>query len=172
MAQTIVILCDECLEGGTEVPGQTWHVALGAPGAKVAPYEVDACDMHAEPFRAMLKAVGEYGRRSDKRTPMPRVSTGGTSSPAGPVQAPSGEHACPVCGELSPSDSALSSHVKRRHGVSLAEAKGEANIECPEPECGRKLRAFQGLSAHLRSGHGYSAAQSRQAVEAAGGGHG
>jgi hypothetical protein len=172
MAQTIVILCDECLASGTEVPGQTWAVSVGAPGTKAAPYVVDACDMHAEPYRALLKGLGEYGRRSDKRPPLPRVSTAGGDGDATAAAAGVGAAVCPVCGFVSATLGGTKSHVKVAHGVSLAEANGTAKIKCPEPECPRYLDTYQGLSAHLRSGHGYPVAKARKAVETAGGGRG
>jgi hypothetical protein len=170
MAQTIVTLCDECLAGGSEVPGRPHGVTLEVPGSRPAPYVVDACDMHAEPIRALLKALGEYGRRTDRKAPLPRASTGAVLAPDAATDAV--DLACPVdgCAFVSTTPGGVDSHVKSAHGISLAEAKGVADIACPEPGCTRKLARFQGLSAHLRTGHGYPTAKARQAVEAAGGG--
>jgi uncharacterized C2H2 Zn-finger protein len=164
MAQTIVILCDECLEGGAEVPGQTWGLMIAAPGSKGAPYEIDACEMHAEPFRSVLKALGEYGRRADRKTPMPRASTPGTPGTATAAATVAGSHVCPVCGYLSATDKAVKSHVRAAHGMAWAEATGKAHLPCPEPDCERLIGGGQGLSAHLRTGHGYSLERAREAV--------
>lgn len=164
MAQTIITLCDECLAGGSEVAGRTWDISMQAPDTKAAPYRIDACEMHAEPFQALLKMLGEYGSRADKRPPMPRVSTGGVSAPASPVTAPAGEHACPKCGHLFGSANGLRSHVKTAHGMGLKEAQGKAGIPCPYPDCERQMAAYQGLSVHLRTTHGLDQPEARAYV--------
>jgi hypothetical protein len=165
MAQTIVILCDECLEGGTEVPGHTWGLAVEAPGAKVAGYSIDACEMHAEPYRAVLKAVAEYGRRSDRKMPLPRVS-GAVTPSAEPVPSGAGE-ACPVsgCGFVG---LALPSHVKAVHGLTISEVLGTANHPCPHDDCDRKFAGPQGVAVHLRTHHGMSVEDARALRQSAG----
>lgn len=157
MAQTIVVLCDECLEGGTEIPGQTYAVAIAVPGTKAAPYEIDACLMHGEPYRQLLKTLGEYGRRTDRKTPLPRVSTAGAVA----ADVPPGSVACPAgCGYVGPSESAAKSHVNRHHketswGQLMGTARGVTDdYPCPEPGCERHFTTPQGLGRHRLSIHG------------------
>ena len=160
MAQVISTLCDECLAGGSEVPAVTWGLTIDAPGAKSAPYLIDACEMHAEPYAAVAKTLAEYGRRSDRKAPLPRVAAGPV--PAGATDfatTPAGEHVCPVagCGKSVPTRNGLISHVRRVHEMTLNESLGLVadGAEYPCPDCERHFSTPQGLGRHRTAVHGY-----------------
>lgn len=157
MAQVISTLCDECLEGGSEVPGDTWGLTVEAPGSKPAPYLVDACPMHAEPYRAVLKAVAEYGRRADRKPPLPRGATA------------AGMDTCPMdgCVYVPVSRDSLRAHLKTQHDTTLTEV-GLSRSSVPadgQPvvcgHCGREFVKPQGLARHMSTIHGV-AGKSRQ----------
>lgn len=167
VAQQIITLCDTCLLDGKEAPAETWGIAIAAPGAKAAPYETDVCDMHAAPLRALLENLGETGRRADRKRPLPAVAgPPATAAPSARAVASGGGFACPQCGAVSGSDSALRSHAVHMHGRSISEMTGEAGIPCPEDGCDRAFKGFQGLSSHVRTAHGYDVDRARAVVVA------
>lgn len=164
MAQTIVTLCDPCLMEGKEAPAQTWGLAVAAPGSKAAPYEIDVCELHADPYRVLLAHLAEDGRRADRKRPLPSVAApGATVAPR--AGSDGGPHVCPVCGHETPSAGGMPSHVKNAHNMTLAEATGQASISCPMPGCDRHFKARQGQSAHLRSAHGLNRDQARKVLD-------
>lgn len=164
MAQTIVTLCDPCLMEGKEAPASTWGIAVSVPGAKAAPYEIDVCDMHAEPYRVLLRHLGEDGRRADRKRPLPTtVAPGGTAAKAQPSGSP-GAFPCPVCGHVLNAKGGLRSHVQNEHGKTLAEVEGKAAIPCVVDDCDRHFSGYQGVASHLRITHGWPAARATAAI--------
>ena len=167
MAQTIVTLCDPCLMEGKEAPGLTWGLVVTVPGAKPAPYEIDVCDMHAEPYRVLVAHLGEDGRRADRKRPLPTAQAAPGAGPkAQPVAAGAG-HACPVCGHVLGAKGGLRSHVQNEHGKTLAEVEGKAAIPCVAPDCDRHFSGWQGVASHLRITHGWTTPQASAAIQAA-----
>lgn len=169
MAHVISILCDECLESGSEVPGDTWGLSIEGPGIKAVPYTVDACTMHAEPLQALAKQLAEHGRRADRKAPLPRVSS--ASEPAAAtVEALS----CPVegCTHVGATKSGLTTHLKRIHdttrsALGLASPRGGEPGDYPCPECAaegaeRHFTRPQGLGRHRLSVHGVAGATARE----------
>lgn len=168
MAQVLTTLCDECMAHGEEVTGAPHTVTLEVPGARAASYVLDACEVHAKPLRDLLETLAEYGRRADRKAPLPRAVSAVASKPD---QAAAGAASvtCPVsgCGHATPSEGGMRSHVQNQHGVTLSEARGENGLPCPADGCGRTLGNMQGLSAHLRSSHGMDRDQARAAIASA-----
>lgn len=168
MAQVIQTLCDECLEAGEETAGQSYALTIEVPGAKAAPYIVDACDVHAKPVRDMLDSLARYGRRADRKTPLPRVAAAAAEQ-SGASRATGGAVPCPIdgCGTTAVSEAAMDSHLSKYHGTRLSEVRGEADFPCPARGCTRMLAKPQGLSAHLRTAHGWDLDRAREAVASA-----
>lgn len=178
MAQVIATLCDECLAAGDETPGETWEITLAAPGARPAPYALDACERHGKGLRDMLAALAEHGRRTDRKQPLPitvdatpgKAASAASKGPRGgvrPVAGPQG-HVCPVCGHTTPSEGGLRTHVQHAHGMTLGEATGEHTTPCPSKGCPRKTSgAVQGVMAHLRTAHGLDRDAARALIESA-----
>lgn len=172
MAQQIITLCDPCLMEGKEAPAQTWGVTISAPGAKGAPYEIDVCDVHAAPFRALVENLGETGRRADRRRPLPTVAAAPGQTAAAPsarAVSAGAAYACPAdgCGYVSSSASGLRSHATSAHGLSVSEMTGDASIPCPQDGCDRAFKGWQGVSSHLRTVHGFDVDRARTVVASA-----
>jgi hypothetical protein len=164
MAQVIATLCDECLEAGAESPGESVGITVEIGGARPAPYVIDVCEVHGKPYRDLLAHLAEHGRRSDRKTPLPRPVGAVTANPPEASSA----LACPTCGHVSRTSGGLTTHMRERHGVSLSEARGEAGIPCPVKGCGRSVAAMQGLMAHLRGAdHGLPLDEARALVAGA-----
>ena len=168
MAQQIVTLCDPCLiNDGKESPAQQWGLAITVPGAKPMAFEIDVCDMHAQPYRTLLEHLAEDGRKAGKR-PLPTAPATTTAAPMSTGPVPSGAGVpCPVCGRVLGAVGGLRTHVRVEHNRSLAEIEGTAGIPCTEPDCDRAFQGFQGLSSHLRAFHEYGPDRAREAVAAA-----
>lgn len=169
MAQVISTLCDECLDAGEETPGDTYGLSLEVPGAKPAPYLIDACEVHAKPYRDLLEVLEHYGRRGDRKVPLPRTVT---ATPAPSRVKPAGVATCPVdgCKYVPPTRDALRSHLKTHHGTTLTQvglsrssvpADGKP-VVCPEPGCGREFVKPQGLARHRTTIHAADRAQVRE----------
>lgn len=156
---TTLTWCDRHLaDDGTRASGDAWEVTIKGPGRKSASYVVDACPSCAEVLVAADAFLTTYGRtpgatRRNKRA-------GDTPAAEG------GKVPCPECGTRVGGRPGVMSHMRRLHGVTLADweaANGPAGLAPPPapvpaevacPECGRTLRNVQALGAHRWRSHG------------------
>jgi hypothetical protein len=144
MAQVIETYCDQHLENGEQVRGQTWRVEVKVPGSRAVAYEVDLCVDCAKPIVALQEALADQGRRpSAKRGPVPAEAFEAQQR---------GENQCPVCDKVLANHKSLQSHVRQQHEQTLAQALGE---ETPYVcSCGREFTTPQGLGVHAARIHG------------------
>lgn len=138
-------------------------MSLTAPGdSKPTVWEVDLCEDDGKTLRDLAVMLGAIGRRT--AGPRTTAATAARSSlgttPA--HRAPAGQDApwaCPVegCEETSPTQAARTSHVRRAHHMTMAQAQG-----IPEPyacpDCDFRSRRPQGLGAHRKAAHGTAGA--------------
>lgn len=159
MAQSIVTFCDACLAAGVQVPAETWQVMAMAPGTrKQVAYEVDACPDHAKAYQELADFLADHARKSgatpvlvtmDPPPPGNRASKASQGAQAAPAAT-----ACPICQHpLKDTPTALDSHSRHIHGITAAEASGEAHLACGHEGCDRRFSAPQGRANHWRLQH-------------------
>lgn len=145
MAQAIEIRlwCDRCLDGDERVEGATLVVPalFGEPA-----FELEACVEHAEPLRAAVALLRPYGRKPEGKVPTVRRRR--------PDDTPAA-NTCPICPHVSPSLSALRSHLRDQHDKGLADVGlADRNYKCSVcPEDSGWFDKGQGFSAHIRAFH-------------------
>lgn len=165
MAQTIVTLCDLCLEAddGAETPPGASSYTIKVTGAgESLGFNVDLCSVHGSEMAGVWKALAHVGR------PLPgaRLTRRGRARPdpaTGTVELPPDESAypCPECGRSYAYRGGLGSHWRDKHvketGRSLAQAlKEDTPYVCEE--CGQAFTKIQGLAVHqTRKKHGAAA---------------
>lgn len=180
MARQVIVrtLCDPCLESESETDGEEL-APLKLPEISGKPRVVTLCEVHRkefyDPFVEILRDLGQpvdeegnaSGPRGHYKRKTPKAPSSGPSSeplppaPAGTERASNekaaaqarADLACPTCGRVSVSKSALQSHVRAQHDTTLAELRGEA-LPFTCPECGRGFSRGAGMGAHRFRAHG------------------
>lgn len=200
MAQRIVTLCDVHQRNEEDAPGATWQITLQAPGeAKPQVWEIDLCEDDAKTLRDLGVMLGTVGRpasgrkgsrkpqnRSVAASPAARVNTAPRESQNPHNQIPAlevptdadGHYPCPVdgCDLVSATRDGITSHLRHRHDLSVAEAYGfPTPYPCGVEGCDRAFSHPQGAGNHRRMAHGIragdrgaEAAQIAAAAESAG----
>lgn len=143
------VTCDVCgAEGATE------YAALRAGSA---PADVDLCDAHAGPVRALEELLEAHGRgeRRARAAGAERVPRG-TNSPlylGGNRRLAERFRTCPKCGTVSNTRQSLSTHARTEHGVALGLLESELGTTYRCLECEMSSR-YPVITAHARrTGH-------------------
>jgi len=151
MAQKIVTVCDQHAAQGQEVPGTTWRIGIMVPGGRLATYDVDACQDCAKPFVDLAQFLSDVGRPVGK----PHKSASVVDE-----SVPEADRTCPVCQFVSVNRTAMRTHLRAKHGQTLARAGASAPVQQPDPaslvcpECQDVFGSPQGLGAHRSRSHG------------------
>jgi uncharacterized C2H2 Zn-finger protein len=121
-----------------------------APGGRLTTYDVDACQDCAKPFMELAQYLEELGRPVDggKARKAPSVVDEST---------PEADRTCPACGFVSVNRTAMRTHLRAKHGQTLARAgqpdqRERTDLTCPE--CSDVFGSPQGLGAHRSRAHG------------------
>lgn len=142
MATEIVtrILCDLCaLDDKDNDDASTLGVAINGQA-----FEIDLCGEHASTIIMLQETLAEHGRK------IPKHGGSGNGKKSGSNGGPGGD--CPVCGKSYAYRQSLTSHVRRVHGETLAEASGGA-LEHACRWCERKFGTPQGVAVHEQRAH-------------------
>lgn len=149
MSQKIVTLCDiHQNRDDVETTGETYDLALRAPGGSFRFLTIDLCPVCAKAPLDLVAEVAEWGREFDGPTPLPSPPRRGR-----PPKESDTSVVCPICQNTYQHKASMRSHVRNVHGMSLAEAEGETPTFLTCPDCGDKFTGNQGLASHRRSQH-------------------
>lgn len=159
MAQVIETYCDGCLERGEQVRAKTFRATIGVAGGKASTSDIDLCDECAKPLTALLEVLADKGRpvaKSGRSKTGPKVlapasPASGSSTDAGAV---SSDYPCPLpdCEHVCANPSALRSHIRVRHDMTVAEASGETLTHRCDV-CGRGFTRSQSAAVHRARSH-------------------